>query len=134
LPTAARREKRWTSTRQTRRADRYSFISTAGIGAAGTKEDNSNFVPTFTKRGATVVVMEYDLCPKVTVTEIVWQTHTAIAWVFKNITRYGGNPSNLFVSGHSAGGHLTAMAPAYNWEKEGCPEQLLQFVDELMCS
>ena len=105
-----------------------------GYWRGGNKEDNCNFVPTFTKRGATVVVVEYDLCPKVTVTDIVRQTRTAIAWVFKNITRYGGNPSNLFVSGHSAGGHLTAMAPAYNWEKEGCPEQLLQFVDELMCS
>jgi len=56
-------------------------------------------VPTFTKRGATVVVMEYDLCPKVTVTDIVRQTRGAITWVFKNITRYGGNPSNLYVSG-----------------------------------
>src|SRR5262249_55398925 len=111
-----------------RQGGRYAspFYSTAGIGAAGTKEDNSNFVPTFTKRGATVVVMEYDLCPKVTVTEIVWQTHTAIAWVFKNITRYGGNPSNLFVSGHSADGHLTAMALAHNWEKEGLPRDLIK--------
>ena len=68
-----------------------------------------------------MVVMEYDLCPKVTVTDIVRQTRGAITWVFKNITRYGGNPSNLYVSGHSAGGHLTAMALAHNWEKEGLP-------------
>ena len=68
-----------------------------------------------------MVVMEYDLCPKVTVTDIVRQTRGAITWVFKNITRYGGNPSNLYVSGHSAGGQLTAMALAHNWEKEGLP-------------
>jgi arylformamidase len=92
-----------------------------GYWRTGTKEDNCNFVPTFTKRGATVLVMEYDLCPKVTVTDIVRQTRAAIAWVFKNITRHGGNPSNLYVSGHSAGGHLTAMALAHNWEKEGLP-------------
>jgi len=97
-----------------------------GYWRGGAKEDNCNFVPTFTGRGATVVVVEYDLCPKVTVSEIVRQTRAAIAWVFKNITRYGGNPSNLYVSGHSAGGHLTAMALAHNWEKEGMPADLIK--------
>jgi arylformamidase len=66
-----------------------------GYWRTGTKEDSCNFVPTFTQRGATEVLVEYDLCPNVTVTGIVRQTRTAIAWVFKNITRYGGNPSNL---------------------------------------
>jgi len=97
-----------------------------GYWRGGAKEDNCNFVPTFTERGATVVVMEYDLCPKVTVTDIVRQTRAAIGWVCKNITRYGGNPSNLYVSGHSAGGHLTAMALAHDWEKEGLPWDLIK--------
>ena len=81
-----------------------------GYWRSGSKEDNCNFVPTFTKRGATVVLIEYDLCPQVTVTEIVRQTRAAIAWVYKNITRYSGDPARIYVSGHSAGGHLTSMA------------------------
>lgn len=32
----------------------------------------------------------------------------AIAWVFRNIARYGGDPERLFVGGHSAGGILAA--------------------------
>jgi len=56
----------------------------------------------------------------------VRQTRAAIAWVFKNIIRYGGNPSNLYVSGHSAGGHLTAMALAHDWEKQGLPRDLIK--------
>ncbi|MBM2805484.1 MAG: esterase [Deltaproteobacteria bacterium] len=35
-----------------------------GYWRSGSKEDNCNFVPTFTKRGATVVLVEYDLCPQ----------------------------------------------------------------------
>jgi len=97
-----------------------------GYWRSGNKEDNCNFVPTFTKRGATVVLLEYDLCPKVTVTDVVRQTRAAIAWVFKNITRYSGNPSYLYVSGHSAGGHLTAMALAHDWEKEALPRDLIK--------
>ena len=89
-----------------------------GYWRSGSKEDNCNFVPTFTKRGATVVLVEYDLCPQVTVTDIVRQTRASIAWVAKNIMRYSGDPARLYVSGHSAGGHLTAMALAHDWTKE----------------
>jgi arylformamidase len=97
-----------------------------GYWRSGSKEDNCNFVPTFTKRGATVVLVEYDLCPQVTVADIVRQTRSAIAWVYKNIVRYGANPSKVFVAGHSAGGHLTAMALAHDWAKEGMPADLIK--------
>jgi acetyl esterase/lipase len=48
-----------------------------GYWRSGAKEDNCNFVPTFTRLGATVVLVEYDLCPKVTVTDIVRQTRAS---------------------------------------------------------
>jgi arylformamidase len=97
-----------------------------GYWRSGTKEDNANFVPAFTERGATVVLVEYDLCPKVTVSDIVRQTRAAIAWTFRNVIRYGGNPSRIYISGHSAGGHLTAMALANDWEKEGLPPDFIK--------
>jgi arylformamidase len=97
-----------------------------GYWRSGSKEDNCNFVPTFTKRGATVALVEYDLCPQVTVSDIVRQTRAAIAWVGKNITRYRGDSSKIFISGHSAGGHLTAMALAHDWTKEGLPQDCIK--------
>jgi len=97
-----------------------------GYWRSGSKEDNCNFVPTFTNRGATVVLLEYDLCPQVTVTDIVRQTRASIAWVYRNVMRYSGNPAKLFVSGHSAGGHLTAMALAHDWAGEGLPDDLIK--------
>jgi arylformamidase len=97
-----------------------------GYWRSGSKEDNCNFVPTFTRRGATVVLVEYDLCPQVTVSDIVRQTRSAIGWTYKNIIRYGGDPSKLFVSGHSAGGHLTAMALTHDWAKDGLPSDLIK--------
>jgi arylformamidase len=97
-----------------------------GYWRSGSKEDNCNFVPTFTKRGATVVLVEYDLCPAVTVTDIVRQTRSSIAWVCKNIAPYGANPAKMYVSGHSAGGHLTAMALANDWTNEGLPPDCIK--------
>jgi arylformamidase len=97
-----------------------------GYWRSGSKEDNCNFVPVFTKRGASVVLVEYDLCPSVTISDIVRQTRSAIAWVYRNIVRYSGNPSKIYVSGHSAGGHLTAMALAHDWASEGLPRDLIK--------
>jgi arylformamidase len=97
-----------------------------GYWRSGSKEDNCNFVPTFTRRAVTVVLVEYDLCPQVTVADIVRQTRSSIAWVYKHIVLYGGNPTKLFVSGHSAGGHLTAMALAHDWTKERLPADLIK--------
>jgi arylformamidase len=97
-----------------------------GYWRSGSKEDNANFVPAFTQRGVTVALVEYDLCPQVTVTDIARQTRAAIAWVYRNITGYGGDPAKLYISGHSAGGHLTAMALAHDWEQEGVPKDFIK--------
>jgi arylformamidase len=97
-----------------------------GYWRTGSKDENCNFAPAFVARGATVVLVEYDLCPKVTVTEIVRQTRASIAWVYRNIMRYSGNPSKLYVSGHSAGGHLTAMVLAHDWERAELPRDLIK--------
>jgi len=97
-----------------------------GYWRSGSKDDNSNFVPAFLQRGVTVVLLEYDLCPSVTVSDIVRQTRAAMAWVYRSIARHGGDPSKLYVSGHSAGGHLTAMVLAYDWEKEGSPPNIIK--------
>jgi arylformamidase len=97
-----------------------------GYWRSGSKEDNCNFVPVFTKRGALVVLVEYDLCPTVTISDIVRQTRSAIAWVYRNILRYSANPSKIYLSGHSAGGHLTSMALGHDWASEGLPRDLIK--------
>jgi arylformamidase len=97
-----------------------------GYWRSGSKEDNCNFAPTFSRRGTTVVLVEYDLCPQVTVSDIVRQTRQSIAWVYKNIVHYGGDPAKIYVSGHSAGGHLTAMALANDWTKEGMQQDCIK--------
>ncbi|MSP66704.1 MAG: alpha/beta hydrolase [Alphaproteobacteria bacterium] len=77
--------------------------------------------------GATVVLPNYDLCPKVRITDIVDQVRRAIVWVYKNIARHNGDPKRIFVSGHSAGGHLTGMMIATDWAKlAGLPKDLIK--------
>ncbi len=56
-----------------------------------------------------VVAVNYRLSPKAQSPAYVDDAAAAIAWVFKNIDKYGGNPAKIVVSGHSAGGYLACM-------------------------
>ena len=74
-------------------------------------------------QGITTVVINYALCPRVTIDEIVRQTRAALAWTLRNIQQYGGDPARVAIGGHSAGGHLTAMALQTEWAEDyGLPQ------------
>ncbi|EIJ38346.1 alpha/beta hydrolase [Galbibacter orientalis] len=60
-------------------------------------------------KGIAVVGVNYRLNPKVKSPKYIEDAAAAVAWVFKNIEGYKGNPSLIFVSGHSAGGYLASM-------------------------
>ena len=79
------------------------------------KGDFSFLAPAFSRRGVTIALPNYALCPKVGIEDIVKQNLLAIAWLWHYGARYGVNPGRLYVAGHSAGGHLTAMMLAARW-------------------
>ncbi|MDR0421782.1 MAG: alpha/beta hydrolase [Proteiniphilum sp.] len=60
-------------------------------------------------RGLCIVGVNYRLAPKVKAPAYIEDAAAAAAWVFRNIEKYGGNTSRIFVSGHSAGGYLAMM-------------------------
>ena len=61
------------------------------------------------KQGFVVVSVNYRLLPKVKTDECLDDCAAALAWVFQNISQYGGDAKKIFVSGHSAGGYITTM-------------------------
>jgi arylformamidase len=46
------------------------------------------------------------------------QVRRAIAWVYRNAARFGGDPNRVYVSGHSSGGHLAAVVLVTDWRKD----------------
>jgi acetyl esterase/lipase len=60
-------------------------------------------------QGFVVVLPDYRLTPQVRFPAFVQDAAAAVAWTQRNIAKYGGDPTRISVSGHSAGAHLAAM-------------------------
>jgi arylformamidase len=55
------------------------------------------------------------------------QVRHAVAWVYKNAPRFGGDPNRLYIGGQSSGGHLAAVALTTDWPREfGLPSDIIK--------
>ena len=92
------------------------------------KKHHSFVAAPFVNAGAAVAAINYSLCPAVKVEDIVLQCLKAGAWLYRNAAEVGAPRSRIFVAGHSAGGHLTAMCMAAQWPRysRGLPEKVMQ--------
>jgi arylformamidase len=81
-----------------------------------------------TKVGITVALPNYELCPKIKLDGIVMQLVQASAWLWRNASNFGAPAGKLVVSGHSAGGHLTAMMAACRFDAyaKDLPRDMIQ--------
>ncbi len=59
--------------------------------------------------GINRALVEYTLAPVARLDGIVAEIERAIRWLAEHLGDCGADPNRLYVSGHSAGGHLTAM-------------------------
>lgn len=63
----------------------------------------------FAEEGVGMALASYRLSPAVKHPEHIRDVARAFAWLHANIAKHGGDPERLYVMGHSAGGHLTAL-------------------------
>lgn len=73
------------------------------------KRDYSCIANTVTLAGAIAVIVDYSLMPGQRMEVLVDQVVRAKEWVVQHIASYGGDPSRISVSGHSAGAHLATF-------------------------
>ncbi len=81
---------------------------------SGKKELYNFFGKNFAKKGIVTVIVGYTLSPDADYKKMTAQVSQAIKWTKKNISEYKGDPDKIFLTGHSAGGHLVTLAALDN--------------------
>ena len=74
----------------------------------------------FVHAGAHFVVLDFinviesggDLMP------MAQQVRRAVAWVYRNAKTFGGDPDQIYLSGHSSGAHLIGVTLITDWREE----------------
>jgi len=89
---------------QGRERSEYSFVAAAYVAA-----------------GYDVAIMDYPVIPNVTFAEIVESCSRATVWLTHYVEHRRGRPAEIFLLGHSAGGHLASMAALTDWKLYDLP-------------
>lgn len=95
-------------------ADQPGFPTVVWFHGGGLTGGNREIPAELREQGLGVVGVSYRLCDNpmdstITTADCVDDAAAAAAWVVKNIERYGGDPSQIYLAGHSAGGYLVMM-------------------------
>ena len=81
----------------------------------------------FIPRGIAWVPINYRLAPTVPMGDIVADVRNAVQWLYHHAEDYGCDPDRIYVSGNSAGGHLTAELLSDDWtEQYGLPADVVK--------
>jgi acetyl esterase/lipase len=81
---------------------------------SGDKDQYDFFGNRWARKGVVTVIIDYPLSPQASYNQMATSAAQAVQWVQQNIRQYGGDPNRIFVSGHSAGGHLASLISLRN--------------------
>jgi arylformamidase len=94
----------------------------------GQAKDSAYLAESFINAGAHFVIPDFvqvhnaggNLMP------MAQQVRSAVAWVYKNAARFGGDPNRIYITGHSSGAHLAGCALVTDWQKDfGLPANII---------
>lgn len=100
-----------------------------GAWQQGTAEGYAFPAELFVNAGVHYVVPDFSWIQDVgdSLYPIVDQLRRAIGWVYRNADQFGGDPNQLYLSGHSSGGHLAGVLLTTDWEKKaGLPDDIIK--------
>ncbi len=100
-----------------------------GAWQQGTAESYSFPAELFVNAGVHYVVPDFSWIQDVgdSLYPMADQLRRAIAWVYRNAGQFGGDPEQIYLSGHSSGGHLAGVMLTTDWDKElGLPADVIK--------
>ncbi len=89
--------------------DMKDFATIIWFHGGGLTSGNKEIPQALKDKGVAVVGVNYRLYPNINAPTYIADAAASVAWVLNQIKSYGGDPSMVFLSGHSAGGYLASM-------------------------
>ncbi|MEJ6792621.1 MAG: alpha/beta hydrolase [Lacinutrix sp.] len=80
-----------------------------GYWSEGDKKSYGFLGRNFAKKDVVTVIPGYTLSPNASYDEMAKEIGQAVQWTRNNIEQYKGDPEQIYLMGHSAGGHLIAL-------------------------
>lgn len=85
----------------------------------GSAEASIHMAEPLVNAGANLVLLNFsNIVEGVPLSVLARQVRDAVAWVHNNAEKIGGDPEQIFVSGHSSGGHLAGVVLTTDWEAD----------------
>ncbi|MEM5318263.1 alpha/beta hydrolase [Paraburkholderia sp. JHI869] len=111
-----------------RKAPVHIFVH-GGAWRAGSASQFGFLAEMFVKRGVHFIVPDFINVIEAggNLMQMSEQVNRCLEWVYKNASSFGGDPDRIYISGHSSGAHLAAVALTTNWEKDyGLPSGFIK--------
>ncbi len=91
-----------------------------GAWRAERSADSAYLSETFVDSGAHFIAVDFNNVIETNgnLMALAEQVRRAVAWVYRNAFRIGGDPNRLYVSGVSSGGHLASVVLTTDWQKD----------------
>ena len=90
------------------------------------KEDSGFGAPAYVEAGVSFVVPDFTLVPDTRIDAMGAQLGRMLAWVWRNIAAHSGDPSRIFIAGHSSGANLVCQLLATDWAQQGVPADIIK--------
>lgn len=91
-----------------------------GAWQGGTAAEHAYAAEVFVRAGAHFVVLDFDRVQDAggSLFPMVDQVRRAVAWVYRNVAGFGGDPARIHVVGKSSGSHLSGCIAITDWRKD----------------
>jgi arylformamidase len=88
--------------------------------------DGSFPAPSVVPRGGILLVPDFNNIKQARLPDIIEQCRSVVEWAARNAESFGGDPSRIYVGGHSSGAHLTGCVLITEWAKRGLPADTIK--------
>ncbi len=91
-----------------------------GAWRVGSAARSLRFAEAYVDRGAHFIALDFTSVDDAggNLMTMADQVRRAVAWVYQNAASFGGDPTRIYLSGHSSGGHLAATVLTTDWERD----------------